>query len=193
MTAYLSRSGGRATHALDLEPNDGQLPLDKLAIQIAAYDRRCLPQDRRYILVGYSMGGIVSRYYLQRLGGLTRVKQFISISTPHHGTLSAYLKRNPAGRQLRPKSEFLTDLNQDANRLKQANHVSIWTPFDLMILPATSSRIGNGRNIIIPVPIHDLMLVSKRCWTAVEEVCHEAAQVEGQLKTGPSRGRDGYC
>jgi triacylglycerol lipase len=124
---------------------------------------------------------------------LERVKQFISISTPHQGTLTAYLNPNPAGRQLRPGSQFLTDLNRDAARLKQVNHVSLWTPFDLMILPTTSSKIDHGRNIIIPAPVHYLMLFSKRCWTVVEQICCEAVQGDGQVGTGPSRGEDGYC
>jgi len=193
MAAYLRSRGDWATHAPDLEPNGGQMALDKLAEKIVAYDRRYLPQDRRFILVGFSMGGIVSRYYLQRLGGLERVKQFVSISTPHRGTLTAYLKHNPAVRQLRPNSEFLTDLNDEADRLQPVNHISLWTPFDLMILPATSSKIDYGRNIMIPAPVHYLMLRSKRCWTAVAEICCEAAQVDGLVKTGPSRGGDGYC
>lgn len=193
MAAYLRSTGDWATHAPDLEPNGGQAALDRLAEKIVAYDRRYLPQDRRFILVGFSMGGIVSRYYLQRLGGLERVKQFISISTPHRGTLTAYLNHNPAVRQLRPNSEFLTDLNGDAGRLQQVNHISLWTPFDLMILPATSSKIDNGRNVVIPAPMHYLMLRNRRCWAAVAEICNETTEGNGKLRSGPGRGGDGYC
>lgn len=192
MADYLSRSGGWATHAPDFQSNGGQVPIDKLADQIAAYDQRYFVQDRQFILLGFSMGGIVSRYYLQRLGGLERVKQFISISTPHQGTLTAYLNRKPAGRQLRPRNEFLADLNRDAARLQQVNHISLWTPFDLMILPATSSKIDHGRNIIIPALAHYLVLFSKRCWTVVEQICREATQGDGQVKADSSRGEDGY-
>jgi triacylglycerol lipase len=193
MTDYLSRSGGWATHTPDFQSNGGQVPIDKLADQIAVYEQRYLPQDRQFILLGFSMGGIVSRYYLQWLGGLERVKQFISISTPHQGTLTAYLNRKPAGRQLRRNSEFLADLNRDAKRLQQVNHASLWTPFDLMILPATSSKIDHGRNIIIPALAHYLMLFSKRCWTVVAQICREATLWERQVKAGSNRGGHGYC
>jgi len=32
-------------------------------------------------LVGFSMGGIVSRYYVQRLGGIDRVQRFITLAS----------------------------------------------------------------------------------------------------------------
>jgi triacylglycerol lipase len=186
MSHYLAGRGW-SPQTIDLEPNDASTPLEKLAGQIAAYERRYLPADRRFILIGYSMGGIVGRFYLQRLGGLARVKQFISISTPHHGTWLAYLSRNPGSQQMRPNSEFLAGLNRDADRLRQVNHVSIWTPFDLTIVPASSSKISNGRNIRLPVPAHPLMLVSKSCLAAVDKICRETTQAEEGVAMTPGQ------
>ena len=64
------------------------------------------------------MGGIVCRYYLQRLGGIARVDRFVAISAPEHGTwwantCPAELLRWPGVAQLRPDSAFLRDLNSD--------------------------------------------------------------------------------
>jgi len=80
---------GLDAHTLDLKPNDGSAPLEDLAAQIAAFaaDRFPGPFD----LVGFSMGGVVSRYYLQRLGGAERVRRFVTIPSPHHGTMTALL------------------------------------------------------------------------------------------------------
>ena len=176
MAAFL-RAGGWSTHALDLKPNDGTAPLDQLAQQIVEYERQHLPPDRPFILIGFSMGAMVSRFYLQRLGGLARVRQFISISAPHHGTWWAWASNSPVARQLRPGSPFLTDLNRDADQLRQVNHVSIWTPFDLMIVPATSSTITHGPNIRLPVLAHYLMLWNRRCFGEVRRICAEAVDL----------------
>jgi triacylglycerol lipase len=162
MSRFMRQHGWR-TYTLDLKPNNGAVPLDQLAEQIVDYEQKHLPQEHQFTLVGFSMGGVVSRFYLQRLDGMQRVRRFISISTPHHGTLTAHIMNNPGGRQLRPSSEFLADLNTDIERLNEVNHVSIWTPFDLMIVPATSSIVPDGKNIFIPVPLHSLVLTNQRC------------------------------
>jgi len=185
MTNFL-QAGGWLTHALDLKPNNGTAPLELLAEQIVEYERRHLPPDRQFILIGFSMGAIVSRFYLQRLGGLARVRQFISIAAPHHGSGWAWLSDRPAARQLRPGGAFLADLNRDADQLRLVNHRSIWTPFDLMIVPATSSIISHGPNIRLPVLAHYLMLRSRRCFQEVRRIC---AAAEGVVVEEGKNGR----
>ena len=127
------------------------------------------------------MGGIVSRYYVQRLGGIERVQRFITISSPHQGTTVAHLSQLPGCRQMRPSSFLIQDLNQDVEMLEQLNFTSIWTPFDLMIVPAKSSRLPVGREVVLPVAAHAWMLKDSRCIQAVvaalsEPLKHPAAQ-----------------
>ena len=76
------RSQGREVHVPTLTPNGGQAPIENLAGQLAEYVARDLP-GRRFDLVGFSMGGLISRYYVQRLGGLDRVHRFVTLATPH--------------------------------------------------------------------------------------------------------------
>ncbi|WP_395845261.1 CHAT domain-containing protein [Cystobacter fuscus] len=45
--------------------------------------------DARLILVGHSMGGIVSRYFLECLGGWKDTRALITFGTPHRGSLLA--------------------------------------------------------------------------------------------------------
>jgi triacylglycerol lipase len=70
---------------------------------------------------------------------------------------------------MRPDSAFLQDLNQDINMLSQINFTSIWTPYDLMILPANSSQVPVGREVIVPVMTHAWMLTDVRSLSAVTE------------------------
>ena len=149
--------------APDLIPSNGDLALDQLALQVAVFVEKRIPPEEPFDLVGFSMGGLVSRYYAQRLGGIERIRRLITISTPHRGTLWAHTGGNPGSRQMRPGSAFLSDLNRDAAMLEGVNFVSIWTPLDLMILPAGSSSLRIGSEFRIPVALHARMPKSKRC------------------------------
>ncbi len=41
-------------------------------------------------IIGHSMGGLIGRYYVKRLGGDQRVKNLITLGAPHNGSSSAY-------------------------------------------------------------------------------------------------------
>ncbi len=164
------RLAGFSTHDLDLVPNNGDELLEVLAKQVQEYCQRSFSHQQKFDIVAFSMGGIVSRYYLQRLGGLDLVERFITISSPHHGTILAYGSNKPGCVQMRPNSAFLRDLNSDIDQLKKLDFTSIWTPYDLMIIPPRSSKMPFGREIVIPAVTHPWMLKDNRCIQAVIDV-----------------------
>lgn len=166
MSAYLTQRGW-SVHSLDLTPNDGSLELDLLAKQLAEYISETFEPQQPLDLVGYSMGGIVSRYYVQRLGGIDRVQRFITLSSPHRGTLTAYSLPLPGYLDMRPDSRLLRDLNQDVTALKRLNFTSMWTPFDVMIVPANSSQMPVGREIKLNVLLHRQMVTDDRSLNAL--------------------------
>ncbi len=166
MKAYLIQRGW-PVYSLDLFPNNGDVGLDELAKQLSDYITVTFASEERLDLVGFSMGGIVSRYYVQRLGGINCVQRFITLSSPHHGTVVAYGSRRPGCVQMRPDSIFLKDLNSDAVILNQLNFTSIWTPYDLMIVPANSSQMSVGSEVIVPVSLHPWMLTDSRSLAVV--------------------------
>jgi len=177
MAPYLAALG-RQVYDLSLTPNNGNVGLDNLAEQVAAYIDKTFAPGQPLDLVGFSMGGIVSRYYVQRLGGIERVQSFITISSPHQGTTAAYLSQRPGCIQMRPDSAFLKDLNQDVAMLNQLNFTSIWTPFDLIIVPARSSQLPVGREIMVPVPAHPWMLTDSRSIKSVVEALSDPLKEE---------------
>lgn len=174
MSAYLAKNG-RKVHCVDLEPSNGDVGLDQLALQIQSYVAERFRPVQKIDLLGFSMGGIVSRYYVQRLGGIERIRRFVTISSPHRGTWTAWLQGNAGIRQMRPNSKFLGDLNRDCGILEQAGFVSIWTRFDLMIVPARSSVLPVGRSIQVGVLAHPLMVNDRRVLRLVEQVLTEPA------------------
>ena len=161
------RSGGRVAHTISLKPNWGEVGIDELAGQLDRFIGEKISSAQKIDLVGFSMGGLVCRYYLQRMNGLHRIDHFVTLSSPHHGTVMAWLAWNKGGTQMRPGSAFLRDLNRDLDTLDRVKFTSIWTPLDLMIVPARSSRTGIGREIKIWMPAHPLMVLHPKCIRAV--------------------------
>ncbi len=168
MTEQLERLGWK-TYGLDLLPANGDCKLDRLANQLAEFIDANLPADQPFDLVGFSMGGLVSRYYVQRLGGIDRVQRYITISAPHNGTIAAYLSQRPGCLQMRPNSEFINDLNRDVKMLDRIQFTSIWTPLDGIIVPANSSVLPVGESIQINVPLHAWMVSDQRSINLVAE------------------------
>jgi triacylglycerol lipase len=165
MALYL-RAEGWEVHTIDLTPNWGQAGLEPLAATIQRYANAEL-RGRKFDLVGFSMGGLVSRYYVQRLGGLDRIERFVTISAPHHGTELARLIPNDGCRAMRPGSKFLRCLDSDADRLRQVKFTSLYTPWDAVIVPARSSVMPQARNVKVPVGSHPGMILRKPSLRAV--------------------------
>lgn len=141
-----------------LRPADGRGGLDKIARSLKSDIDENLGPDRKFALIAFSMGGLVSRHYLQKLGGASRCEMLITVSTPHHGTLAAYTYPTKGVLQMRPGSDFLRELEQSEATLGDIPIVSYRTPMDLIIRPTESSIWPRAENISYKVPLHPLML-----------------------------------
>ena len=161
---------GVRTYAVTLAPSDCSVPLEVLAQQLKAYISSNFAYNQQLNFVGFSLGGIVARYYLQRMGGLARTGRFLGVATPHHGTWMAFASRLPAALQLRPNSSFLRDLNADAEQLASIEFSSMWTPLDLMIVPSFNCRFRVGTNMAVWTLQHQGLITSRRGVGAIARV-----------------------
>lgn len=91
-------------------------------------------------LVGHSLGGLVGRYYVQCLGGSERVDTLVTLGTPHAGTRTAALLPSSLGRQLRPGSSLLAELEAPVDRCP-TRMVAIWSDVDQVVRPVRSATI----------------------------------------------------
>jgi triacylglycerol lipase len=167
---------GRVVDTIDLVPNDGRAPIRTLARQVAARveSLRSASGHARIDLVGFSMGALVSRTYIQREGGRQTVRRFVSISGPHAGTLDAHALPYEGARDMRPGSALLDDLASDPDPWGEVEVHVLYTPFDLMIVPPRSSELRGARSTTkIPVPLHRLMILAPRATRAVAELLVE--------------------
>lgn len=106
----------------------------------------------RVHLIGHSMGGLVARYYVQRLDGDQRVHTVVTLGTPHAGTYAARLVPHPVARQLRPGSDIVAELAEPAPGCR-TRFVAFWSDLDQMIIPSSSARLEHpdlvSRNVFI--------------------------------------------
>lgn len=156
------QGAGVAAYAISPQPSNGTVGIEILAQRLAATIEAQFPADTTLNLVGFSMGGLICRSYLQQYGGAACAERLITVATPHQGTWSSYIYNRPACIQMRPGSQFLANLNQDLSALQPLNVTSIWTPFDLTILPATSSYLPIGEMIQVWSPFHYTLLFDPR-------------------------------
>jgi len=98
--------------------------------------------DRVHI-VGHSLGGLIARYYVQRLGGDARVDTLVTLGTPHRGSRIAHLlppTRVP--HQLQPGSELLRELEEPAPGCR-TRFVAVWSKQDQLIIPQSNARLDH--------------------------------------------------
>ncbi|MEV4440233.1 alpha/beta fold hydrolase [Streptomyces sp. NPDC049577] len=98
----------------------------------------------RIDIVGHSLGGLVARYYVQRLGGDTRVRTLVTLGTPHGGTLVApLLTAHPLVRQMRPDSDVIAELAAPAPHCS-THFISFWSDLDQIMVPVETARIDHA-------------------------------------------------
>ncbi|MFI6145324.1 alpha/beta fold hydrolase [Streptomyces sp. NPDC051109] len=97
--------------------------------------------QERVDLVGHSLGGLVGRYYVQRLGGGARVRTLVTLGTPHSGTrVAPFMDAHPLVRQMRPDSEVMAELRAPAPGCR-TRCVAFWSEFDELMDPTETARI----------------------------------------------------
>ncbi len=151
-----------------LVPADARCGLEKLAENLKEGIDREFGEKEPFAMVAFSMGGLVSRHYLQQLGGAERCQALVTVSSPHHGTVAAHFLRNKGARQMRPGSDFLRNLKATEDELRDIPIVSYRTPMDLIILPTSSSVWKRAENRCHSVVLHPLMLHSKSILDDIE-------------------------
>ncbi len=136
----------------------------------------------RIHVVGHSLGGLIARYYVQRLGGDERVHTLVTLGTPHAGTLPAHLLPVQLCRELRPGSELYAELDSPAEGCR-TRFVSFWSDLDQMVLPHENGRLLHPDLRAQNLPVHG---VGHMSLPVDPRVVHTVAQLLGQL------GHDGH-
>jgi triacylglycerol lipase len=105
----------------------------------------------RIHVIGHSLGGLIARYYVQRLAGDRRVHTLVTLGTPHHGTQLAWAAPLlPLVRQLAPNSSVIQELAEPAPGCR-TRFVAFYSDIDHLIVPSRNARLDhpdlNVRNL----------------------------------------------
>jgi triacylglycerol lipase len=153
-------------------------PIEELAALLSnQVDRICRHHGLEWLdLVGHSQGGLIGRYYVQKLNGAKHVSSLVTLGTPHRGTPWAYLGRLvkqiiPSVPQMMPNSHFLRECT-DRSFPGGVKMTSVFSRADL-ICPPSSCRLDaevgpHLKNVEIPNGGHFDLLFRKDVFTVVE-------------------------
>lgn len=136
-------------------------------------------------VVGHSLGGLVARYYAQRLGGDERVHTLVTLGTPHQGTMAAHLVPTPVFRQLRPDSDVLTELAGPAPGCR-TRFVAIWSEMDQLIMPQRNAQLDHPDLLVTN---HRLSDVGHLSLSMDPRTVHTVASTLAQLDGVPAVAR----
>ncbi len=97
----------------------------------------------RVDIVGHSLGGLIARYYVQRLGGDRRVRTLVTLGTPHGGTAVAPgAGVHPIVRQMRGGSSVIEELRAPAPGCR-TRFVSFWSELDQVMAPVETACVAH--------------------------------------------------
>ncbi|WP_327284988.1 MULTISPECIES: alpha/beta fold hydrolase [unclassified Streptomyces] len=137
--------------------------------------------QERVDLVGHSLGGLVGRYYVQRLGGDARVRTLVTLGTPHSGTrVAPFMDAHPLVRQMRPDSEVLAELRAPAPGCR-TRCVAFWSEFDELMDPTETARIEHPDLLVENVQVTGIGHLALPAHPAVTAAVRRALD-----RTGPA-------
>jgi triacylglycerol lipase len=155
--------GGRRQPLLipDLPLRLGATPIEESAELLGSHIEAAFTREQPIDLLGFSMGGVIARAWIQLLGGHRRTRRFISVGSPQQGTLTAHPwpgRVFPGIADLRWGSPLLRRLNDDLDRLGRIECASFYSAIDLAVLPGWRAVLPIGSRRMLPVWAHPQLL-----------------------------------
>jgi len=127
----------------------------RIALSLAKMVDR-IPRSARVHIVGHSMGGLIARWYVDELGGHSRVVQTISLASPFGGAPAAQRFPFLVGNDLAPASELLESLREKAR--PEVPHLSIVGTADRLVFPQARATFAHGDSVVLEGRGHNSLL-----------------------------------
>lgn len=158
MRRRFTRAGYRNLFTINLPAfNPGIATLvDMVALRVESLSQ--VSGGRAVVLVGHSMGGVISRLVAERLDP-DRVALVYSIGSPHAGTSAAVLGLGRQARDMRPLGEFVSSLPTTAPT--SVPMVTVASRFDNLIIPWRSALLEGATPQVFEYLGHNALLVSR--------------------------------
>jgi triacylglycerol lipase len=149
----LRRRGFGSTFALNYSPLTDDIRSVAVRLGELVTDVLAETGHDRVHIVGHSMGGLIGRYLVQRLGADSNVHTLVTLGTPHSGTLPARFIPHPVVRQMRVGSDVISELAEPAPGCA-TRMLAVWSDLDQLVIPQRNARIQHpdldARNLFVP-------------------------------------------
>ncbi|MBN1802960.1 MAG: triacylglycerol lipase [Candidatus Lokiarchaeota archaeon] len=110
-------------------------------------------------IIGHSMGGLSSRYYIKFLGGASKVDDYVSLGTPQHGTILTWYG------DMRIGSAFLLTLNSGDETPSGVDWTTVRTANDELVQPVSTATLTGADNNLISGVGHIGLLTSTQAYS----------------------------
>jgi triacylglycerol esterase/lipase EstA (alpha/beta hydrolase family) len=142
----LQAAGIESIYTLSLEPvyND----IDVFGRQLAERIQQVLSETgaAQVLLIGHSMGGLVSRAAVLRHGQAEHVAGIVTLGTPHFGTALAMPWSGLNVRQMADHSDWLTELSRQDDSAAPVPVTSIFSYHDNIVAPQENAILPRAEN-----------------------------------------------
>ena len=146
MRRALRAAGIESVYTLSLEPiyND----IDQFGRQLAERIEQVLSETgaEQVLLIGHSMGGLVSRTAVLRHGQAAHVAGIITLGTPHFGTALAMPWSGLNVRQMADHSDWLVELSRQEDDICPVPVTSIFSYHDNIVAPQENAILSRADN-----------------------------------------------
>lgn len=165
MRRFLRKNGFGQTYSVTLDPplfGDIEVFTKRLAKRVEQICQQTGAE--KVVIVAHSMGGLVSRNYIQNMAGDQRVEKLITLGTPHHGTTIAdtvFFMGRHLRQMKRWSNAWLDKLNEHEHKPALVPTVSIFSYHDSIVSPQESPILQHARNVPLRGIGHLEMPVSK--------------------------------
>jgi triacylglycerol lipase len=145
----------------DLPMRLGRTSVEEGAERLGRAIDAAFGREQSLDLLGFSMGGVLVRYWIQMLGGYRRTRRFLSVGSPQQGTLTAqpwpgWLFGGIA--DVKRGSALLQTLNANLDLLSRIECHSFYSPLDLVVLPGWRAVLPVGAVTMLPVLTHPQLM-----------------------------------
>jgi triacylglycerol lipase len=181
----LRRKGFGSTFALNFSPLTDDIRSVAVRLgDLVAEVREETGHDRVHV-IGHSMGGLIGRYLVQRLGGDAHVHTLVTMGSPHGGTLPARFVPHPVAQQMRIGGDLITELTEPAPGCS-TRIVAFWSDLDQLVIPQSNARVIHpdlrARNVFVRGVGHMSLPVDRR---VIHEISTTLANLDAPHSHAP--------
>lgn len=164
---------------------DWRTPIPDLAAQLAEHTRAAGQRFDRVMLVGHSLGGLLSLMVLQSEAPREHVAGLVSLCAPLHGTRRSRLAPKTTLAQLAPESPLIAELLRTRDRLEpwRGRILTVSAERDAFVVPSDSARLDRHEHLAFDHVGHVATLFDAEVQGAVKRFVLRA---RAQARAGPA-------